>query len=372
MTALRIARFPWERVPRLDLAWVRARRELCDTLDATLDSARLVRGLEELLGDDVRASIELCGAPTSREAKKPGLTLSVRFVGRGLRFDVMPEAELLRAAVARLLEQDFELGWADTDVDPPLAGAGAALLLEAARRAARSEAPELMLSSAPTELAPNDPALEGFYISGRATVWLADKPYGVDVSIRRVPTPERREPKLAPRLSRLGDVRLSVPWVSAVSSVAVAELTRLGIGDVWVPGASAWLGGDTTMDAGMLVPPGVDRGLPVRVSGGRIVLGAGAVRMPEELESKVSQEDSELEQIVGETQLVVRLEVGALEMTAAEWAALRPGDVVQSGRRLEDPVILRAGGREIARGELVDIDGEVGVRITRVGLAKAT
>jgi flagellar motor switch/type III secretory pathway protein FliN len=56
-------------------------------------------------------------------------------------------------------------------------------------------------------------------------------------------------------------------------------------------------------------------------------------------------------------------------MSAAEWAALRPGDVVQCGRRIEEPIVLRAGGREIARGELVDIEGEVGIRITRVGSA---
>jgi len=81
----------------------------------------------------------------------------------------------------------------------------------------------------------------------------------------------------------------------------------------------------------------------------------------------MSQEESELTQIVGETPLCVRVELGSLEMSAAEWAALRPGDVVQCGRRIDEPVVLRAGGREIARGELVDIDGEIGVRITAVG-----
>ena len=80
-------------------------------------------------------------------------------------------------------------------------------------------------------------------------------------------------------------------------------------------------------------------------------------------------EDSELTQIVGETPVLVRLELGCVEMSAAEWAALRPGDVVQCGRRIEEPVLLRAGGREIARGELVTVDGEIGVRILRVGSA---
>jgi type III secretion protein Q len=122
----------------------------------------------------------------------------------------------------------------------------------------------------------------------------------------------------------------------------------------------------------VLAAPGAERGLPVRVSSGRIVLGPSLVRVHEELESTMSHQESELEQIVGDTPLVVRLEVGALEMTAAEWAALRPGDVVQSGRRVEDPVILRAGGREIARGELVDIEGEVGVRITQVVAARVS
>lgn len=85
----------------------------------------------------------------------------------------------------------------------------------------------------------------------------------------------------------------------------------------------------------------------------------------------MAEQDSELAEIVGETPLMVRLELGALEMSAAEWAALKPGDVVQSGRRLDDPVVLRAGGREIARGELVDVEGELGVRITAVGAAAA-
>jgi flagellar motor switch/type III secretory pathway protein FliN len=84
----------------------------------------------------------------------------------------------------------------------------------------------------------------------------------------------------------------------------------------------------------------------------------------------MSEEESDLEQVVGETPVLVRLELGALEMSAAEWAALRPGDVLATGRRLDEVVTLRTGGREIARGELVEIEGELGVRITQVGLAK--
>jgi flagellar motor switch/type III secretory pathway protein FliN len=39
------------------------------------------------------------------------------------------------------------------------------------------------------------------------------------------------------------------------------------------------------------------------------------------------------------------------------------GDVVTLGRRVGEAVTLRVGGAVVARGELVVVDGEVGVRI---------
>ena len=46
-----------------------------------------------------------------------------------------------------------------------------------------------------------------------------------------------------------------------------------------------------------------------------------------------------------------------------EVAAWRPGEVVALPTRVGEPVELRAGGRVIARGELCDVEGEIGVRI---------
>ncbi len=355
--------FPWERLPHVERAGVVARREIFGRLLCALDPQRLPVALSQLLGEDV----ELLGAQLS-ERRRPERAqasfldpLVVQFPAHGVRFTLWPEPDLLRVCVARLLEQEFELGWADTGVDAALRGAGAALVLEVARRAARGEAPELTTEGLG----------EGAWLLfGHATLCLAGKPYRFELCAEPValdrPLPVSTVPV---GLSRLGAVRLRVPWVCAVSCVSVATLRGLEVGDVWLPGKSAWLGGETALSAAILAPCCSELGQPIRVSGGRIVLGAEAVRVHEELEASMGQEETELEQIVGQTPLVVRLEVGALEMSAAEWAALRPGDVVQSGRRIEDAVILRAGGREIARGELVEIEGEIGVRITHVGAA---
>jgi flagellar motor switch/type III secretory pathway protein FliN len=64
--------------------------------------------------------------------------------------------------------------------------------------------------------------------------------------------------------------------------------------------------------------------------------------------------------------VVVHVEVGSVTLTARQWAEVRPGDVLETGVTVGGPVVLRALGREIARGELVDVDGEIGVRIQEV------
>jgi len=67
--------------------------------------------------------------------------------------------------------------------------------------------------------------------------------------------------------------------------------------------------------------------------------------------------------VVLEAPLVVRVELGAVTLPAHEWAALGEGDVIALGRRVSEPVSLRIAGVEVARGELVDIEGELGVRL---------
>ena len=351
--------FPWQRVPRLERGAVEARRELSKRLRG-LDLSQLGTALRQLLGDAELLSVDLQQRRRGQLSAAPSDAHTLQFPGLGLRVTLWPEPELARACVARLLGQGFELGWADAGIDAALRGASAALALEVARRAARAEAPVLVVADLPAD--------DVWVSAGHATLRLGGKPYRIELCAealalgRPAPTAVKRPTGLM----RLGSTSLRVPWVAALSTATVAELESLSVGDVWVPGRDAWVGGDTTLAAGLLAAPGSDRGLSIRVSGEKIVLGAEAVPVHEEPTS-MSQEDSDLTQIVGETPLVVRLELGSVEMSAAEWAGLRPGDVVQCGRRIEEPVVLRAAGREIARGELVDIEGEIGVRITQVG-----
>ena len=60
-------------------------------------------------------------------------------------------------------------------------------------------------------------------------------------------------------------------------------------------------------------------------------------------------------------ELIVQL--GTTRLTLRQLAELAPGAIVALGRPLAGPFEVRAAGRLIGHGELVDVDGEVGVRI---------
>lgn len=57
------------------------------------------------------------------------------------------------------------------------------------------------------------------------------------------------------------------------------------------------------------------------------------------------------------------VELGRCSLSLGELSTLRVGEVILSGLPVGGAVTLRAGDRPIARGELVDVEGEVGVRV---------
>ena len=60
------------------------------------------------------------------------------------------------------------------------------------------------------------------------------------------------------------------------------------------------------------------------------------------------------------------VEIGRTHMTIAQTLELRPGSVVSLNRLAGEPVDLLINGKPIARGEVVVIDEEFGIRITEV------
>jgi len=59
-------------------------------------------------------------------------------------------------------------------------------------------------------------------------------------------------------------------------------------------------------------------------------------------------------------------ELGRITLSAKEVLELAPGAIVTLPDKVGATVALTAGGRTVARGELLDVDGQVGVRIVEV------
>jgi flagellar motor switch/type III secretory pathway protein FliN len=296
----------------------------------------------------------------------------------GARLVVEPEPALLTGALGRLLGR--AVGDPPTDprvaLDPALAGALAALCVESARRSGT------LLEFLATREAP--PSSHGLRLD--VTVRLDGKPYAVRVWSFAETSPTRGES--APDLTQLGKLSITVPLVGAVSEGSRAEIESLGPGDVWLPG-DGWLYLEhgaahhespmaTILQRACLAAPSMEQGVETgRSDDEKIVLRASIVelgaepknifpRAHDERNPAMSEPEETLREIALQAPVVVRVEVASVTLTAREWAGLGPGDVIETGVPLENPVVLRVAGREVARGELVNVDGELGVRIRQI------
>ena len=67
-----------------------------------------------------------------------------------------------------------------------------------------------------------------------------------------------------------------------------------------------------------------------------------------------------------DVELEATLRFGCREMPLGQILDLGPGDVVQLDRRVSDPVDLIVGDKIVARGEVVLVNGNFGLRVTEV------
>ena len=74
-------------------------------------------------------------------------------------------------------------------------------------------------------------------------------------------------------------------------------------------------------------------------------------------------DDTEPTALVKDAPIELCVELARFTVRLEDLLGLRVGEVLQTGRAVGEQVVLSANGRAIARGELVDIEGDVGVRI---------
>jgi type III secretion system YscQ/HrcQ family protein len=165
---------------------------------------------------------------------------------------------------------------------------------------------------------------------------------------------------------RFADAHVALRLEVGRTAVARSDLSGLGVGDVILFerfGVRDARGGPVTLRLGR-------GGFGARLDGDALTieehfrLNRGVSTM--EFDPSQKGDAASADQLLRELPVEVVCELGRVTMSGRELLELRPGVVIPAGRPLSGPVDLTVGGRVVARGELVDVEGEIGVRITQL------
>jgi flagellar motor switch protein FliN/FliY len=324
-------------------------------LGTAIGAGALERAISELLNAEIRIVVRGVRPPPERLGT--AARVSVRFAEIGVDASIAVEPELATSVLCHLLQRPPLLGPAGAPLDPALSGALSALVLEVLRRIESTAVPRLVFS------APSQPA--SFVVD--AALIFQGRPYAAELIVRVADSATLTDPEL--ELAAL-PLEVDVPVVVGLSLATRAELAALEPGSAWMLGSGAWID-ETGIGCGVLAAPGGDSGLSIELgAAGKTVLRGEQQRLALDAEEVMPNDDNAanraLAEAVLDTPVVMRIELGTVSLLARDVARLRPGDVLETGRRVTEPVVLRVAGREVARGELVSIEGELGVRIRQV------
>ncbi len=257
---------------------------------------------------------------------------------------------------------------------PALAGTVGAVLAATLRRAHAGASLKVLAAGPGAALARDLVAAAGEVTTAWLTVLVGGEAFEARVSVPDAAgTAARAASFTHDDLLALGAAPLALPLVVATTLATRAELEALAVGDAFLP-TDLRLAPDEAgalHGAIALVPPRGERGIAADLAeNGQLVVRGLLESHPWE---RAMASDSEVTtvEVLEDAPVVVRVELGTVEMTARDWAALGTGDVVAIGRKIGDGAVLRVGGVEVARGELVMLEGEMAVRITGRGARSA-
>jgi flagellar motor switch/type III secretory pathway protein FliN len=359
-----LAAYPWASLPSL-------RREACRASRAArvaLQPAPELSRVEAALHDVLRVPADVVVHELSFGSELPAEPVArVRFlaVDGSLELTLAADPALVTFALARTLEQPTRLDDVVAELDDRLRGAYAAVALEVIRRA--TPAPLAFFAAAEREAPAQAQAAACVLV--RMTVLLDGRRFALLAHVSgRFGQRDVRSP--AATLVELGALVIELPVVSGLCVLTRRELALLRPGDAVLPGSGLWIDG-SGKGRGVIAAKTAETGCSVEITGrGSLVLLGERVTVTADSdppdERRMDEPDATLAQALIDAPVVIRIEVASVSMPAREWAQLKPGDVIETGQLVAEPVVLRVAGLEVATGELVSVDGELGVRIRSI------
>jgi flagellar motor switch protein FliN len=154
---------------------------------------------------------------------------------------------------------------------------------------------------------------------------------------------------------RWGEIQLHVEMAAAAPSWPPAETFWLQIGEPGSVGTALEMGLSAALAAELRAEKS-DGAKPEAPASPPPVSSASADRPEAPAAGAID--------LLKEVQLAVTMRFGSRRLRLREVLALNPGAVIELDRKVQEPVDLLLDGRVIARGEVVVMDGDYGLRVT--------
>ena len=344
--------YPWHRLPRYSAEAVRLQNAARRFWQAKVHVERLRAGFYDLLS----LPLDGFGEQTTRLLRGPMASLGadVQLDGSGWTAHLSVEPALVVLLIRSLVGSAPSVD-DGRPLPESLRGAFYALAQQLARYAA---------VQAPAEV--TSPTSSGPACCSDFWVRVKQQAFRGRVALRL----DELEP---PTDQGGGPWPIELPLVIARVRSTAAELSSLEVGDGFLFAES------TKTQHGLpsrveLCGSGASHSIESEVSGSGLVLrGVGVVHYEPAMTDASDRRDSAtfdteptMAQAVLDAPIEVRVELGSVTLAASEWLALSPGDIITTDLPVGTNAVLRASGREVARGSLVDVDGQLGVKIERV------
>ncbi|HEY6727690.1 MAG TPA: FliM/FliN family flagellar motor switch protein [Polyangiaceae bacterium] len=345
--------YPWESLEAIPRSTVRAIQALGSE---ALELGGLARGLGQVLARDSSAVFKRFCDPADVRARA-GLRFSLEDGSLELFLAIDPG--LADTVLAGLLRQAPGIAGPDLLDSPAVRGFLGRVAVEAGRNS--TPPVELRFYGAATEATP------ACSVGVSATLVLDGKPYGLRAAIGRArghASPSRVE------LRRLDGIPLCLPLIGGACIAQREALAALVPEDVLLPDGGFWLNADFRGSLA-LGSEARTRAVFFEIVGERSAKLVGVGDLPVAPDTPMPENhETEVERSVAEAVLdapvLVRIEVASVSMTASDFVSLRPGAVIETDQRIGQLATLRVAGREVATGELVNVDGQLGVRIRKL------
>lgn len=302
-------------------------------------AAQAAAAIAQLLGVPVTVAGTARPSPAAAACGVARATFLLEALGVGAVLEV--DARLVARSLERLGggSPRTPAALAPTPAEQSLLELGVLAALEALRGTpAEALAPRLCAAFAPSRPTPLAPAPLPLLVDLDLTV-------GEEQGRGRLLVPAAALRALAGSVAEvpppLAELSLPLSLRDGAASLPPQDLAALGVGDVVLL--------DEDVARQELVMPG---GFTVR---GRT---EGDVFHVEELSMTETQ---------ASYPLTLSVEVARVTVTFGELARLEPGAVLPLEARRDGAVVLRAGERAVARGQLVDVEGALGVRVLALG-----